>query len=90
MLAPNSSFQVGKWKVSQIPQLAESSSVKVRLRINPSMLISVEGAFVTEEWEEDEEVDVKEEEVCIFLNRDLGLPLALWNCCVTASFPVFM
>lgn len=57
-----SDLLVGKWKVSQIPQLAESSSVKVRLRINPSMLISVEGAFVTEEWEEDEEVDVKEEE----------------------------
>uniref|UniRef100_A0A7S1I0A8 Uncharacterized protein n=1 Tax=Eutreptiella gymnastica TaxID=73025 RepID=A0A7S1I0A8_9EUGL len=57
-----SDLLVGKWKVSKIPQLAEPSSVRVRLRINPSMLISVEGAFVTEEWEEEEEVEVKKEE----------------------------
>jgi heat shock protein 4 len=50
-----SDLLVGKWKVSQIPAVADSS-VRVRLRISPSMLISVEGAFVTEELEEEEEV----------------------------------
>eukprot|EP00996_Jenningsia_fusiforme_P001586 NODE_245_length_2611_cov_184.455504_g223_i0.p1 GENE.NODE_245_length_2611_cov_184.455504_g223_i0~~NODE_245_length_2611_cov_184.455504_g223_i0.p1 ORF type:complete len:841 (-),score=220.29 NODE_245_length_2611_cov_184.455504_g223_i0:89-2542(-) len=58
---------IGKWRISSIPTLPGQPHVKVRLRFNPSMLVSVEGASVTEEWEEEVEEEVsspvKEKEV---------------------------
>eukprot|EP00667_Euglena_gracilis_P002070 EG_transcript_2066 len=57
-----SDLLIGKWRVSQLPAAAEKSSVKVNLRMNPSMLINVEGAFVLEEWEEEEVIEVPKKE----------------------------
>lgn len=59
---PGSGLLIGKWRVSQLPAVAEKHSVKVNLRMNPSGLINVEGAFVLEEWEEDEVVEVPKKE----------------------------
>jgi molecular chaperone DnaK (HSP70) len=52
-----SELLIGRWKVSGIPSLPSQPSVKVKLRINPSMIINVEGAQVVEEWEEEEIVE---------------------------------
>eukprot|EP00993_Chasmostoma_nieuportense_P001492 NODE_236_length_2621_cov_181.063352_g221_i0.p1 GENE.NODE_236_length_2621_cov_181.063352_g221_i0~~NODE_236_length_2621_cov_181.063352_g221_i0.p1 ORF type:complete len:834 (-),score=282.09 NODE_236_length_2621_cov_181.063352_g221_i0:75-2576(-) len=52
---------IGKWKIAEIPTIAEQPPTKVRLRINPSMIIKIEGASVTEEWEEEETIEVPKE-----------------------------
>jgi len=50
---------IGKWKVSKIPSHLDNPAVKVRLRLNPSMMVSVEGASVSEEIEVEEEEEVE-------------------------------
>eukprot|EP01006_Ploeotia_vitrea_P027376 TRINITY_DN60213_c0_g1_i1.p1 TRINITY_DN60213_c0_g1~~TRINITY_DN60213_c0_g1_i1.p1 ORF type:complete len:848 (-),score=168.98 TRINITY_DN60213_c0_g1_i1:161-2704(-) len=50
---------IGKWKVGKIPTTVENPAVKVRLRLNPSMLVHVEGASVAEEIEVEEEEEVE-------------------------------
>jgi heat shock protein 4 len=57
-----SNLLIGKWKVTNIPAVAEKSSVKVNLRMNPSLMINVEGAYVLEEWEEEEVIEVPKKE----------------------------
>ena len=49
-------------QVTNIPAVAEKSSVKVNLRMNPSLMINVEGAYVLEEWEEEEVIEVPKKE----------------------------
>eukprot|EP00906_Rhabdomonas_costata_P027534 RCo039087 len=47
---------IGKWRIGGIPSLTVQPAppVKVKLRINPSMMVNVEGASVLEEWETEE------------------------------------
>jgi molecular chaperone DnaK (HSP70) len=61
---PGSDLLVGKWKVSNLPPIVDKTpaQVKVNLRMNPSMVVSIEGAFVLKEWEEEEVVEVPKKE----------------------------